>query len=159
MSIRVTSEAFGPNQRIPTRFTRDGENLSPPIHWENLPEGTRELAVIVEDPDAPTAEPFVHWVAYKIPADLPGLAEGIPQQPKPKGAEVGAQGQTSYRTVGYDGPAPPPGHGVHHYHFRVYALDKPLEAEPKLDNKSLIASMAGHILDSGELVGTYERLG
>jgi Raf kinase inhibitor-like YbhB/YbcL family protein len=158
MSIRVISAAFGQNQRIPTRFTRDGQNVSPPIRWENLPEGTRELAVIVEDPDAPVPEPFVHWVAYKIPADAPGLHEGIPQQPKPRNAEAGAQGKNSFHTVGYDGPAPPPGHGVHHYHFRVYALDEPIEVEPKLDNKSLIASMAGHILDSGELVGTYERL-
>src|SRR5690242_2413703 len=116
MSIKVRSDAFGENEPIPARFTRDGENVSPPIHWEDLPQGTRELAVIVEDPDAPTAEPFIHWVAYKIPATVPGLGEGVPQQAKPKGAVPGAQGPNSFRTVGYDGPAPPPGHGVHHYH-------------------------------------------
>ncbi|MDB5289626.1 MAG: hypothetical protein JWL69_867 [Phycisphaerales bacterium] len=159
MSIKVSSKAFGSNERIPTRYTREGENVSPPIHWEGLPRGTQELALIVEDPDAPRPEPFVHWVAYKIPPNAAGLEEGISRQAKPARSVIGAQGKNSFYTLGYDGPEPPPGHGVHHYHFQLYALDKPLEAQPKLDNKSLIASMAGHILDTGELVGTYERPG
>jgi Raf kinase inhibitor-like YbhB/YbcL family protein len=157
MSIKVSSDAFGAGGAIPVRYTRDGENVSPGIRWEGLPAGTREVAVIVEDPDAPTPEPFVHWVAYKIAGDAKGLGENVEHQPRPKGSDVGAQGKNSFRNVGYDGPEPPRGHGVHHYHFRVYALDRPVEAEAKLDHRALRAAMAGHVLDSGEVVGTYER--
>ena len=157
MSIQLQSPAFGPNQHMPRKYTGDGENVSPPIKWSGLPPGTRELALIVDDPDAPMAEPFVHWVIYKIPSDSPGLPEQLPKSPKPRTPDHTLQGKNTYRHIGYDGPAPPPGHGLHHYHFRVYALDKPLEVETGLDNKSLLASMSGHILDTGELVGTYER--
>ncbi|HSI34655.1 MAG TPA: YbhB/YbcL family Raf kinase inhibitor-like protein, partial [Tepidisphaeraceae bacterium] len=75
---------------------------------------------------------------------------------RPKTAAADAQGVNDFKDVGYDGPAPPPGHGTHHYHFRVYALDKELEVQAKLDHKALIASMSGHIIDSGEIVGTFE---
>jgi Raf kinase inhibitor-like YbhB/YbcL family protein len=157
MSISIRSDAFGSNQPIPARFTRDGENVSPAIRWEKLPPGTRELALICEDPDAPTPEPWVHWVIYKIPADATGLSEGVAKEAKLTSPAGAMQGVTSYPSLGYDGPQPPKGHGVHHYHFRVYALDKPLEVQPKLDNKGVIAAMSGHVLGTGELIGTYER--
>lgn len=157
MSMAITSPAFGDGEPIPVEYTQDGLNRSPPIEWQDLPEGTAELGLIVEDPDAPRAEPFVHWVCYKIRPEIGGLPEGVPHGPRPRVAGVGAQGRNDYDHIGYDGPGPPPGHGVHHYHFRLYALDKALEAEPKLDNKALIAAMAGHVIDTGELVGTYER--
>ena len=113
--------------------------------------------MIVEDPDAPRAEPWVHWVLYKIPADVRTLPEGIPPAPTldvPLGA---MQGKNSWGTDGYRGPAPPPGHGTHHYHFRLYALDAPLRAAQGLDKPGLLAAMEGHILAQAELVGTYER--
>jgi Raf kinase inhibitor-like YbhB/YbcL family protein len=138
-------------------YTQDGVNRSPPIEWHDLPEGTRELALIVEDPDAPRAEPFVHWLCYKIHPEIGRLPEGLPHKPEPKVPGVERQGRNDYDHIGYDGPAPPPGHGVHHYHFRLYALNKSLEAEPKLNVKALIATMAGHEIETAELVGTYER--
>lgn len=160
MPIKVQCDAFEDGGRIPVRYTKEGENVSPPLRWDQLPAGTKEVAIICEDPDAPRPEPFVHWVAYGIPADCHQLPEAIPHKSKAEMSEETEmfQGQNSFHDVGYDGPMPPPGHGVHHYHFRVYALDEPLRFHGKhLDNKSLIASMSGHILDSGEIVGTYER--
>ena len=154
--IKVTSPAFDDGAPIPIKYTKDGGNVSPPLKWNVLPPNTRELVLIVEDPDAPRAEPFVHWVCYKIHPEAGGLPEGIPQTPRPKTAAADAQGVNDFKDVGYDGPAPPPGHGTHHYHFRVYALDKELEVQAKLDHKALIASMSGHIIDSGEIVGTFE---
>ncbi|HEX2974014.1 MAG TPA: YbhB/YbcL family Raf kinase inhibitor-like protein [Tepidisphaeraceae bacterium] len=157
MGIHIESEAFRDGQTIPVKYTRDGDNVSPPLKWENLPVGTKELALIVEDPDAPTPEPFIHWVAFKIPGDASDLPEGVPQKKKPSISPPLAQGKNDFKAIGYDGPAPPVGHGTHHYHFELYALDKPLETEAGQDVKSLIASMSGHILDRGEIIGTYER--
>jgi Raf kinase inhibitor-like YbhB/YbcL family protein len=158
MSIRVTSEAFAHGAAIPGRYAADGDDISPQLNWTGVPENAKELALIVEDPDAPQAEPFVHWVMYKIPADVAGLAEGVPVQAKLKAPAGAVQGKNSFKNkIGYGGPAPPPGHGTHHYHFRLYALDQPLEVQGGLDNNALIAAMSGHILDEGELVGTYKR--
>ena len=154
--MRVTSPAFGNDQAIPAKYAAGGDNISPPLHVEDLPPGTKELALIVEDPDAPRAEPFVHWVAYKIPpvADLPEDLEKDQRlsQPIPL-----MQGRNDRNDIGYVGPYPPPGSGPHHYHFRVFALDRALEVDPAVDHKALRASMAGHVLDSAELVGVYER--
>jgi Raf kinase inhibitor-like YbhB/YbcL family protein len=158
MSIQVTSEAFKPGAAIPARYTADGDDISPPLNWTGVPGNAKELALIVEDPDAPQPEPFIHWVIYKIPADAAGLPEGVPAQAKLKSPAGAVQGKNSFKNkIGYGGPAPPPGHGTHHYHFRLYALDQPLEVQGGLDNKALIAAMSGHILDEGELIGTYER--
>jgi Raf kinase inhibitor-like YbhB/YbcL family protein len=157
MSIRITSGSFANGERIPIKYTEDGENVSPPLTWTGVPEGTKELALIVEDPDAPKPEPFVHWVIYKIPAEAPGLAENVPHQAKLKSPPETVQGKNSFQKIGYGGPAPPPGHGTHHYQFHLYALDRPLQVQGALDHKALIAAMSGHILDEGELVGTYER--
>jgi Raf kinase inhibitor-like YbhB/YbcL family protein len=157
MSIQVTSKAFESGQPIPPKYTADGENLSPALRWDGAPEGTRELALIVDDPDAPRPEPFVHWVIYKIPADAAGLPEGIPHGLKVATPAGAMQGTNSFGNIGYDGPAPPPGHGTHHYHFRLYALDQPLNLKGGLDKQALLRDMSGHILDEGELVGTYER--
>lgn len=155
--MKVTSPAFKPNEAIPRRFTADGENVSPPLKVEDLPRGTRELAIIVDDPDAPTPEPFIHWVAYKIPPTTE-LREGVEPERQVDDPPGMRQGWNDMKKIGYYGPEPPRGHGTHHYHFRVYALDRPLEIEPAQDNKSLLASMKGHVLDSAEVVGTYERM-
>lgn len=154
--MQLHSDAFANGQPIPIQFTRDGANLSPALRWSDLPAGTVELALIVDDPDAPTPEPFVHWVAYKIDPAAGGLPEGVRQQPVP-GGPIGAQGKNDFPGLGYDGPEPPRGHGTHHYHFRLYALDKKMDLPPELDKKAVLAAMSGHLLAEAELVGTYER--
>lgn len=160
MSIRVTSNAFQAGAAIPKKYSEDGDDVSPALSWENVPQGTKELALICDDPDAPTSEPWVHWVLYKIPADVRELPEGVAvdaELKSPAGARQGLNSWPSGRKIGYRGPAPPQKHGTHHYHFRVYALDAPLDLAAEADKKQLLAAMQGHILAEGEIVGTYER--
>lgn len=157
MAMQLQSDAFAPNQPIPKTYTGDGEDVSPPLRWSGLPEGTKGLAMIVDDPDAPTAEPFVHWVIYAIPAPAPGLPEGVPKQSTLTTPAGALQGRNSFSKIGYGGPAPPRGHGTHHYHFHLHALDEPLNVQAGLDANALRAAMSGHVLDETDLVGTYER--
>jgi len=159
VEMAIKSKAFSDGQEIPRKYTGDGQDVSPPLAWSDLPAGTKELALICDDPDAPTPQPWVHWVIYKIPADAMGLAEGIPQQEKLTQPAGVLQGKNSWPSgnIGYRGPAPPKGHGVHHYHFKLYALDAPLNAPPGLDKEKLIKAMQGHILAQTELLGTYKR--
>ncbi|HJW72245.1 MAG TPA: YbhB/YbcL family Raf kinase inhibitor-like protein [Geothrix sp.] len=161
MTIRVTSTAFANGQPIPKRYTGEGADVSPPLAWSNLPERTQELALICDDPDAPTREPWVHWVIYNIPASLGGLPEGLPRDPHLTQPIALQQGQNSWPKgeggIGYRGPMPPPGHGTHHYRFRVYALATHVPAAPGLDKKSLLQAMRDHVLAEGELIGTYQR--
>src|SRR5262249_3644679 len=151
MSIRLHSAAFSEGAAIPRRHTGDGEDLSPPLSWEGLPPATRELAMIVDDPDAPTSEPWVHWVIYNLPATQEGLIEGVPPIPRPKPLGP-VQGKNSWGSLGYRGPAPPKGHGVHRYIFRLYALDRALELPEGLDKPGLLKAMRGHILAEAELI-------
>lgn len=157
MSVTLRSPAFTDRSAIPRRHSGDGEDLSPPLSWSPLPAGTRSLALIVDDPDAPSDEPWVHWLIYNIPATLAGLDEGIPQQAQPAQPAGVTQGLNSWGSPGYRGPAPPRGHGTHHYHFKLYALDAQLDLPQGLDKHTLMSSLSGHILGHGELVGTYER--
>ncbi|HEY3246502.1 MAG TPA: YbhB/YbcL family Raf kinase inhibitor-like protein [Phycisphaerae bacterium] len=158
MAIRIDSSAFKHNERIPVRHTGDGEDVSPPLAWSGIPAGTKELALIMDDPDAPTPQPWVHWVISKLPATLNGLPENVSRTPRPHGELAAAiQGSNSWEEVGYKGPAPPKGHGTHHYHFRLYALDTELSAQAGPNKMALLAAMDGHILDTGELIGTYAR--
>ena len=157
MDIILTSSAFQQDQPIPVRHTGDGRDVSPPLAWTNLPEGTKELALICDDPDAPTAQPWVHWVICKIAPDVTGLDEGVPRHGRLESPPGALQGSNSWNETGYRGPAPPPGHGVHHYHFRLYGLDAPLEVGKGPDKPSLLVAMEGHVLATGELVGTYRR--
>lgn len=155
--MQIRSEAFEANKSIPKRHTADGEDLSPVLSWSNLPAGTKELALIVDDPDAPTAEPWVHWVIYKISPSVMGLAEGVADDAvlaDPKGA---VQGKNSSNTAGYRGPAPPRGHGVHHYHFKLYALNAAVPVGPGLEKAALLKAMEGHVLAQAEVVGLYQR--
>ena len=156
-TIAIRSSAFGQGQAIPKQYSGEGQNLSPPLRWSPLPAGTGQLAMIVDDPDAPRAEPFVHWVIYNIPATVQSLPEGVSTSPQPPEAAPARQGKNSAGTIGYMGPMPPRGHGVHHYHFRLYALDRNLDLESGLLKEQVLAAIQGHILAEGELVGTYER--
>src|SRR5437763_1867599 len=152
MGMTIRSDAFAGGRAIPRRYGEDGEDLSPPLTWSGLPEGTRELALIVEDPDAPRSEPWVHWVLYKIPADVRTLAEGVPPSPTLNTPLGALQGKNSWGTDGYRGPAPPSEHGTHHYHFRLLALDVPLHAAQGLEKEGLLGALQGHVLAQAELV-------
>jgi Raf kinase inhibitor-like YbhB/YbcL family protein len=157
--IAITSTAFGSGQPIPTKYTEDGQDVSPPLAWSDAPTGTKQWALICDDPDAPTNE-WVHWVIYGLPASTRSLPEGVKtsaQLSEPKGTLQGKNSWPKGRTVGYRGPAPPKGHGLHHYHFKLYALDSASKLSPGLTKSDLLKAIDGHILGVGELVGTYER--
>ncbi len=133
---------------IPARHTGDGEDIAPALQWSGAPDGTKAFAVVVHDPDAPLVDGFTHWVAYGISGDTAGLPEG--------GGEATA-GTNSFGNQGYNGPAPPPGHGTHHYYFWVYALDDDLDLEPGLDRRALLARIEDHVIEQARLVGTYRN--
>jgi Raf kinase inhibitor-like YbhB/YbcL family protein len=147
--LTLTSDAFAPGERIPRRHTGEGEDISPPLSWSGVPEGTESFALIVDDPDAPREEPWVHWVLFNLPAEARGLAAGS--------AGDGTEGVNSFGEEAYGGPLPPPGHGVHRYHFRLYALDGPLALEAGATKAELLAGLEDRVLARAELVGTYER--
>lgn len=158
--MKIASEAFRDGDSIPRRYTGDGEDVSPPLAWEGVPAETKELALVCDDPDAPTPQPWVHWVLYEIPADVSRLPEGLPRRAVLASPIAALQGCNSWpkgATVGYRGPAPPPGHGTHHYRFRLYALDAPLTAPAGLDKAALLELIEGHVLAEAEMVGTYRR--
>ena len=158
-ALVVESPTLKADQPVPKQYTADGRNLSPPLTWRNVPAGTRQLAVVCEDPDAGNPPPFVHWVIYKIPATAKGLPENIPFDPDaPMPSEIAGaiQGLSGFRRPFYRGPAPPPGK-VHHYHFVVYAIDADLDLKPGLTRADLLTAIQGHVIGKGELVATYER--
>lgn len=157
MSITIQSAAFADAKPVPRRHTGDGEDLSPALSWSGVPAAARELAMVVDDPDAPTPEPWVHWVIYKLPATLDGLPEGVPPVAHPKTVAGAVQGKNSWNALGYRGPSPPKGHGVHHYRFTLYALGQPLELRDGLDKTGLLKAIKGHVVAEGRLVGTYQR--
>ncbi len=160
MTMKITSEAFADGQPIPQKHTGDGEDVSPPLVWLGVHDGTKELALICDDPDAPTPEPWVHWLIYKIPPEVRELPENMPTDAQVESPVEAYQGENSWpsgRTIGYRGPAPPPGHGTHHYHFRLYALNAQLDVAPGIDKAALLSAMSGHILAEAETVATYER--
>jgi Raf kinase inhibitor-like YbhB/YbcL family protein len=151
------SAVFTEGAAIPRRHTGDGEDLSPPLSWQGLPAAARELALIVDDPDAPSKEPWVHWVIYNLPATVNDLPEGISVAVQAKVAPGAIQGKNSWNTVGYRGPAPPKGHGTHRYYFKLYALDSQLNLPAGLDKAGLLKKLKGHVLSEAALMGTYQR--
>lgn len=151
-SISLGSTAFKDGGMIPKAHTCDGKDVSPPLAWSGVPEGTKSLAIVCEDPDAP-AGIWVHWVLFNMPARGRGLPEGMP----PDGIlEDGSkQGMNDFHRLGYGGPCPP--RGTHRYYFRIYALDKRLDRKPGLTKSQLLRAMKGHILAQGQLMGRYHR--
>lgn len=147
--LDVASAWFADGAPLPARCTADGEGVPPPLVWSEPPPKTREFALVCEDPDAPKPEPFVHWLVYSIPATARGLDAAT--------AASAHQGQNSRLESGFTPAAPPPGHGTHHYHFELFALDAPLELESGADKRELLDAMEGHVLAYGELVGTFMR--
>ena len=157
MTLSVTSTEFANGAVIPKQFTGDGTDVSPPLAWTPVPANAQELALICDDPDAPVAEPWVHWVIYKISAGNAGLPENVAKKNSPPTPAGALQGKNSWGNIGYGGPAPPRGHGVHHYHFKLYALDAELSVAAGLTKAELLHAMEGHVIAQGELVGTYQR--
>jgi Raf kinase inhibitor-like YbhB/YbcL family protein len=157
--IVVSSPTLKMDETMPREYTPDGRNVSPPLTWTGAPAGTKEFAVICEDPDAGNPPPFVHWVIYRIPASAKGVPEGVPIDPEaPMPAEIASavQGLSGFRRAIYRGPAPPPGK-PHHYHFVVYAIDAALNLKPGLNRAELLDAIKGHVVGQGELVAIYER--
>ncbi len=153
--LTLTSPAFAQGEAIPDKYTCQGDDSSPALQWTSPPSGTKSLALIVEDPDAPTGT-WVHWIVYNIPPDAGELAEGAskanaPEFRLPKDA---LQGSTSFGRRDYGGPCPPS--GSHRYFFRLYALDIALN-RPGLDKAALSDAMKEHVLAAGELMGTYKK--
>jgi Raf kinase inhibitor-like YbhB/YbcL family protein len=149
----LTSTAFRNSQPIPAKYSCEGGDVSPELKWEGAPAGTKNFALICDDPDAPGGT-WVHWVLYGIPAN----ALGVPEKVKTGVDSVYTiQGVNDFGKVGYGGPCPPRGHGVHHYHFRLYALDTELNLAARVTRQQLDAAMKGHIIAEAELVGTFER--
>ncbi len=147
--FELTSTAFTQGATVPARHTCSGENVSPALAWTAPPEGTASLALIVDDPDAP-GRVWQHWLAWNLPATTRAIAEG----------GVGAtmvQGTNDFKSVGYGGPCPPPGHGAHRYFFRLYALDAVLGLPPGATRPELDHAMKGHVLASTELMGKFWR--
>lgn len=144
--LKLSSPAFKHHTRIPDKYTSNGEDVAPPLEWSGVPAGTRSFAVVVHDPDAPLVDGFTHWVAYGISGDATGLPEG--------GGDA-VQGKNSMGNRGYNGPAPPAGHGTHHYYFWLYALDDDLDLEPGLDRRALLHRIEDHVIEQARLVGTY----
>lgn len=150
--MQVQSPVFKQEGMIPPKYTCDGPDISPPLKWGQIPPGARSLALIVEDPDAPSGT-FTHWVIYDIPAGISGLPERVPNIKTLSSG--GKQGTNSFKKVGYGGPCPPS--GTHRYYFRLYALDTVLNLGPGASKEELLKAMKGHILAEGELMGKYKK--
>jgi Raf kinase inhibitor-like YbhB/YbcL family protein len=152
--LEVKSESFMSRAPMTAKYTQMGDSISPSLEWQGVPADAVSLAVICEDPDAPMSQPCVHWIAYNIPPKLAELPEGLTAGDLPEGAK---QGKNYLGKAEYAGPKPPVGHGVHHYHFQVFALDRELNFYGPPDRNAMVDAMRGHVLGQGEVVGTYER--
>ncbi len=154
--MRLMSSAFEDGQQLPLRYTKDGDNLSPPLHWNDLPRETRELALFFENVTPKTKEPFLQWLVYGIPAELDGLPEGFKHKREP-GAPVDLrQGRNAIGNVGYDGPLGSVGRAVH-FRFRLCALDQPLDLAPGADQGAVTSAISGHLLEQAELNVVHQR--
>ena len=152
--MQLSSSAFSNGSPSPRRFTCDGEDLSPPLHWEAAPPATRSFVLLCDDPDAP-AGTWHHWAAYDIPANLSSLAQGVAQHAESQGSK---QAINDFQRSGYGGPCPPRRHGLHHYHFRLLALSADRLATGKNPSCRDVAREARkHVLAEATLVGVYER--
>lgn len=154
--MKLESTAFSHQGEMPRRFTCDGDDVSPPLSWSDLPAGAKSLILIVDDPDAPDPQAprmtWVHWVLYNLPAAAGGLPEGVAADALPVGAR---QGLNDWKRVGYGGPCPPIGR--HRYFHKLYALDTVLPDLKQPTKARLEQAMKGHVLGGSELVGTYQR--
>ena len=158
MTMKVTSSAFQHGGAIPAQYTCEGKDFSPPLAWSGAPASAKTFALIVDDPDAPDpAKPqrvYVHWVVYNIPASTTSLPESASKKGLPKGA---VQGNNDWGKAEYGGPCPPIGR--HRYFFKLYALDTALTGLSGATKADLERAMKAHVIDSGELIATYQKTG
>lgn len=154
-AFKIESTIFRNGDNIPEKFTADGENISPPLTWANVPHGTKELVLICEDPDSVGTRPFVHWILYKIPANLNNVEAGMPQKAKSATHEF-LQGKNSAGMLGYYGPKPPATSGAHRYYFKLYALDEKLNVPEGLSKAELLEAMRSHVIGETEFMGKYQ---
>jgi Raf kinase inhibitor-like YbhB/YbcL family protein len=147
MALHVSSSAFAEGQSIPKKYTCDGQNLSPPLKWSGAPANTRSIAVLCDDPDAPSGT-FTHWILYDLPAKTTELGEAS--------SGNGKEGVNGFKKRGYSGPCPPPGR-PHRYYFRVYALDTESLGNAGISKEKAVAAMKGHILAEGQVMATCKR--
>ena len=154
MALTLESSAFSPNGEIPTKYTCEGEDVSPPLRWSGVPSNAKSLALVVDDPDAPDPKApkmvWVHWVLYDLPPSTAGLPERVASLPRDA-----KQGLNDWKRPGYGGPCPPIGR--HRYFFKLYALDTTLTDLRSPTRPQLEKAMAGHILAQAQLVGTYQK--
>lgn len=147
--LQVSSDWFEQGASLPARCTVDGTGIAPPLRWSKPSSDTKSLVLICEDPDAPMPEPYVHWLVYAIPPTMETLdATTLPAV---------RQGENSKLKTGFMPAAPPPGHGIHHYHFQLFALDAPINLDRGAGRRRLLDAMLGHVIEWGELIGTYQR--
>jgi len=154
--ITVESTTFAENLRIPDANSDYGDGMSPQLRWSGAPAGTRAIALVAEDPDAPRDTPFTHWLLYNLPGDVNELPPAIPPDEWLPKFNNAAQGCSSNGRIGYFGPHPPKDDGPHRYHFEVFCLDSPLNLGPGATRNDVMRAMAGHVLAKGEAVGIYE---
>jgi len=156
MTFKIGSAAFADGGSIPATYTCEGDDISPPLAWSGVPAGTKSLALVVDDPDAPDpAAPqrtWVHWVVYGIPGDAAGIDEDANANGLPTGAKAGLN---DWKRADYGGPCPPIGR--HRYFFKLYALDVPLSDLGKPTKADVLAAMKGHVLAEAQIVGTYQK--
>ena len=153
MTIKISSSAFAEGGLIPPKYACDGQDVSPPLAWDSAPGGTKSVALICDDPDAPMGT-FVHWVLYNLPAETTELPEDVPRQAAL--SDGARQGKNDFGRIGYGGPCPPG--GTHRYYFKIYALDAVIDPDrPGLTKANILKAMKGHILGEGQLMGKYTR--
>jgi Raf kinase inhibitor-like YbhB/YbcL family protein len=155
LPMKVTSPAFAEGDTIPKKYTKDGEDVSPPLRWEDVPAGTKSFVLICDDPDAPNGL-WVHWVLFNLPADTTELSEGVPRNAMLKSDAKHGENSWTRNNIGYRGPDPPAGK-PHRYFFKVYALDTMLNLAAGTTKGDVDRAIKGHILAKGELMGKYGR--
>lgn len=153
--VVVTCPAQGPDGRLADKHSAYHDNISPPLQWTDVPD-VKAWAVVVEDPDAPREQPFLHWMIWNIEGGITALPQGVVNAARPVTPQAAIQGKNDNGSYGWFGPRPPPGHGLHHYYFQVFALDDflPMDEDTRLDE--LLNALKGHTIAKGEMVATYE---
>ena len=154
VNILITSDAFLEGEEIPTKYTCDGDDLSPDLRWSDIPPNTKSLALICDDPDAPSGA-FTHWILFDLPPTVTELPEGVSTARRLANGAV--QGQNDFNRIGYGGPCPPPNDSEHRYYFRIYALDTELQLQGGARREDVVPAMVGHVMATGHLMGTYKR--
>ena len=154
--MRLYSSVVDGGEAIPLKYTKDGDNISPPLAWSDVPAGTEELVVLFENITPSTQEPFAQWLLYGVPPDTGGLPEGLKHKREPEDPRTGRHGKNDLGNIGYDGPQGSVSK-TYRYRFRLLALDRPVEAGLELDRARLLDAVSGHVLEESELVVTHQR--